>query len=83
MAKDGKGAGRAIASDKLGKKTTDNPSGQQIIVQFDLNTFTDDAGFGLDIIHEGSRAADGSEWIQSGFKEARNPSRSSTSTRHI
>jgi hypothetical protein len=55
-----------------GKKTVDNPNGQNIRVGFDKSMFQS-ATFGDLIGHEGSHAADGSDWVTSGFADSKNP----------
>jgi RHS repeat-associated protein len=72
VAKDGAGGGRTGVVGVAGQKTADNPAGQNIRVQFDPSAF-EGATFGNLIGHEGSHAADGSDWVKSGFRDSANP----------
>jgi RHS repeat-associated protein len=65
----------------LGKKTADNPTGQQIRVTLNTDFFnskTDAAELSITAAHEGSHIADGSEWVGSGFANGKNPTRYQT-----
>jgi RHS repeat-associated protein len=73
FSKEGNGVGRTSVSGIAGAKTGENPTGQTINVTFDPDLFEDDY-FAQAIIHEGSHAADGSDWVKSGFKDSMNPS---------
>jgi hypothetical protein len=55
-----------------GQKTSFNPTGQDIRITFRSDLFTN-PGFNQTISHEGSHAADGSEWAASGFANSKNP----------
>jgi RHS repeat-associated protein len=55
-----------------GSKTADNPNGQDIRITFRSDDFGDD-GLDQTISHEGSHAADGSDWVSSGFANSKNP----------
>lgn len=52
--------------------TKDNPTGQNIRVNFDPKLFGEGPLDGT-VIHEGSHVADGSDWVKSGFKGSANP----------
>jgi RHS repeat-associated protein len=67
--KDLKYAGETLVSGSLLKKTVDNPTGQDIAVVLrpdSVGRYETDA-------HEGSHAADGADWIGSGFAPRANP----------
>jgi RHS repeat-associated protein len=53
--------------------TKNNPLGQQITVHFNEDTFTGSGDSAINITHEGSHAADASDWVKSGFSRAMNP----------
>jgi hypothetical protein len=55
-----------------GRKTAQNPTGQDIRITFNSKSF--DSDFSEGIGHEGSHAADGSDWVKSGFASNKNPS---------
>ena len=71
-AKDGAGAGRTEVAGVAGQKTADNPTGQNIRIGFDHDSFQA-SSLGDMIGHEGSHAADGSDWVKSGFANSANP----------
>lgn len=50
--------------------TADNPNGQSITITLRDQSFSGSEGAGLDIAHEGSHAADASDWIASDFSKA-------------
>jgi RHS repeat-associated protein len=55
-----------------GARTKDNPTGQDIRIIFNSQSFNSDSL--SDVIgHEGSHAADGSDWVKSGFAANKNP----------
>ena len=59
-----------------GAITKDNPNGQQIRVTIDKSYFKKDTEIedrALEVLHEGTHGADGSEWVTSGFSEGSNP----------
>jgi len=62
-------------------KTKNNPTGQQIGITFQADSFDGSRDAGLNIVHEGSHAADGSDWVRSGFLAAMNPTRYQTEFR--
>jgi RHS repeat-associated protein len=72
FAKAGLGHNETQVEGVAGRKTADNPTGQNIRVTIDANDFNSDA-LGADIGHEGSHAADGSAWVKSGFARSSNP----------
>ena len=72
LGKDGKGAARTRTNGTTVAKTRDNPTGQKIEVEFDNATFSN-SNFEEVIAHEGSHAADGADWVKSGFKDIMNP----------
>jgi RHS repeat-associated protein len=72
LSKEGGGAGRARTSGTTVGKTKDNPTGQKIQVEFDPGTFSSE-GLAEGVAHEGSHAADGADWVKSGFKDSMNP----------
>jgi hypothetical protein len=72
FAKAGLGGGDTQVEGVAGKKTADNPTGQNIRIGFDPATFKHE-GFGDLIGHEGSHAAAGSDWVKSGFADSANP----------
>jgi RHS repeat-associated protein len=55
-----------------GTKTKENPTGQNIHITFDSASF-DSENLSQGIGHEGSHAADGSDWVKSGFAADKNP----------
>jgi hypothetical protein len=63
-------------------KTADNPNGQNIVVKFnsDLNLLDSGNSPSAAVLatHEGVHAADGSDWVSSGFSANANPSRFQT-----
>jgi RHS repeat-associated protein len=71
-AKEGAGSGRTGVDGVAGARTADNPTGQNIRIQFDPDQF-ESTTFGGLIGHEGSHAADGSDWVKSGFANSANP----------
>jgi RHS repeat-associated protein len=70
-AREGSGDARTQVAGVAGRRTADNPNGQNIRISFDAASF--DSGLGNSIAHEGSHAADGSEWVSSGFADSKNP----------
>ena len=55
-----------------GPKTKENPTGQNIHITFSAESFNlENVSEGIG--HEGSHAADGSDWVKSGFANAKNP----------
>jgi hypothetical protein len=63
---------------EINKKTAANPTGQDIRVDFGIDTLTNTSESGSyyligSIAHEGSHVADGSEWVKSGFLASKNP----------
>jgi RHS repeat-associated protein len=64
-----KTAGKTQAAGAIGQKTADNPTGQDIRITFDKSSFDNEET----VAHEGSHAADGSDWIASGFSANKNP----------
>lgn len=72
FAKEGAGGGRTGVEGVVGQKTADNPTGQSIRIEFDPGAFQRPT-FGNLIGHEGSHAADGSDWVKSGFGGSANP----------
>jgi hypothetical protein len=77
FARDGAGGGRVSVEGVAGRRTRDNPTGQNIRVAFDPSVF-DHGGFSNLIGHEGSHIADASDWVRSGFDAASNPTRYKT-----
>ncbi|MBK9709286.1 MAG: RHS repeat-associated core domain-containing protein [Acidobacteria bacterium] len=75
--KEGAGAGRTGVDGVAGRRTADNPNGQNIRVEFDANIYNH-SGLSNLIGHEGSHAADASEWVSSGFAASKNPTRYKT-----
>lgn len=55
-----------------GAKTADNPTGQDIRITFEAGQYQSSA-LAADVAHEGSHAADGSEWVASRFANSKNP----------
>jgi hypothetical protein len=55
-----------------GARTKDNPTGQNIHITFNAASFNLE-NFSEGIGHEGSHAADGSDWVKSGFARSKNP----------
>ncbi len=72
LSNDGEGSGRTSTNGTTVAKTKDNPTGQRINVEFDPDVFSKE-GFETAVAHEGSHAADGADWVKSGFKDAMNP----------
>jgi RHS repeat-associated protein len=72
FAKEGAGGGRTGVEGVAGPRTADNPTGQNIRIAFDPSQF-ESTTFGGLIGHEGSHAADGSDWVKSGFANSANP----------
>lgn len=70
---EGAGEGRTYVEGVLRKKTDENPTGRNIIVAFDTASFGGE-NFDSLIGHEGSHAADGTEWVKSNFSDSKNPS---------
>jgi hypothetical protein len=60
-------AGETQVEGVAGAKTADNPTGQNIRVAFNPSAFYKE-NFGDLIGHEGSHAADGSDWVKNNFK---------------
>jgi hypothetical protein len=57
-----------------GRKTNENPTGQNIHITFDSSSFGNETFDGM-IAHEGTHAADGSDWVKSGFAYSANPTK--------
>jgi len=72
VTQEGAGLARTGVAGVAGQRTADNPNGQDIRVRLDAATYSNDDLAGT-IAHEGSHAADGSEWVSSGFAASRNP----------
>lgn len=64
--------GETQVAGTLTAKTKDNPTGQNIRVLIKDSAFDSDSLFGT-IAHEGTHAADGADWIKSGFRKSMNP----------
>lgn len=79
----GKAGSDSITSvaNAAGPTTADNPNGQKITVTLGTDKLDGSEGNGLDIGHEGSHVADGSDWVSSGFNPSMNPTRYGTEFR--
>jgi RHS repeat-associated protein len=64
----------------VGPKTADNPTGQSIQITFRSDMF-EKQGLNQTIAHEGSHAADGSDWVASNFAQERDPTNYQTEFR--
>jgi len=75
---DSKLAGGATdVSGTAAEKTSDNPSGQNILVRFNPNAIGGQFSGAL-VAHEGSHVADGSAWVKSGFNQGMDPTKYQT-----
>ena len=61
--------GETEVSRRIGAKTADNPTGQKIRITLS-ETGINSQGLEETVVHEGSHAADGSEWVAAGFRNA-------------
>jgi RHS repeat-associated protein len=74
---EGPSDGRMEVEGVAGRRTTDNPNGQNIRISFKAAAY-EASGFDGLIAHEGSHAADASEWVSSGFAMSENPTKYQT-----
>jgi len=73
FAKAGLGHNQTETEGVARQKTADNPTGQNIHVTFDTKAFDNTDSLAAGIGHEGSHAANGSDWVKSGFAASSNP----------
>ena len=72
FAKAGLGHDQTQVEGVAGRKTADNPTGQNIHVTFDTKSFDCSDCLAAGIGHEGVHAANGSDWVKSGFAASSN-----------
>ncbi|MCO6509642.1 MAG: hypothetical protein J5I65_02515 [Aridibacter famidurans] len=65
-------SGTTSVSPVRSKKTDANPTGQDIEITINAETFVSE-DLVYTILHEGSHAADGAKWVASGFSDSANP----------
>ena len=68
-------------TDAAGETNPENPTGRDIRVYFNQNDFGNNVGFQHLVAHEGSHAADASEWQLSSFDESKRPTYYATESR--